>query len=87
MVIFKIYNMSEQVKIFDNPEFGQVRTIEQENKVWFGATDIATALGYSNPRDAIVRHCKSAGVVNHDGTNRTKIRWKSFDSKHYNEVY
>lgn len=74
MVIFKIYNMSEQVKIFDNPEFGQVRTIEQENKVWFGATDIATALGYSNPRDAIVRHCKSAGVVNHDVGVQTGLK-------------
>lgn len=66
--------MSEQVKIFDNPEFGQVRTIEQENKVWFGATDVATALGYSNPRDAIVRHCKSAGVVNHDVGVQTGLK-------------
>lgn len=66
--------MNEQVKIFDNPEFGQIRTIEQENKVWFGATDVATALGYSNPRDAIVRHCKSAGVVNHDVGVQTGIK-------------
>lgn len=63
MVIFKIHNMNEQVKIFDNLDFGQVRTIEQENKVWFGATDVATALGYTNPRKAIIDHCKSAGVT------------------------
>lgn len=66
--------MNEQVKIFDNPEFSQIRTIEQENKVWFGATDVATALGYSNPRDAIVRHCKSAGVVIHDVGVQTGIK-------------
>ena len=38
----------------------------ENGKSWFCATDIATSLGYSNPRDAIVRHCKSHGVVNHD---------------------
>ncbi len=39
-----------EVKIFENEEFGKVRTlIEGEDKVLFCGTDVAQALGYSNP--------------------------------------
>ena len=50
--------------IFNNAEFGQIRTVEVEGKIYFVGKDVANALGYSNPRDAIARHCK--GVVKHD---------------------
>lgn len=53
-----------ELKVFDNPEFGEVRTVEINGKPYFVAKDVANALGYSNPRDAISRHCK--GVVKHD---------------------
>lgn len=52
------------LKIFNNAEFGQIRTVEVEGKIYFVGKDVANALGYSNPRDAIARHCK--GVVKHD---------------------
>ena len=52
------------LKIFNNAEFGQIRTVEINGKIYFVGKDIANALGYSNPRDAIARHCK--GVVKHD---------------------
>lgn len=54
----------EQLQIFNNPVFGHVRTVSLSNKTFFVAKDVANALGYSNPRDAIARHCK--GVVKHD---------------------
>lgn len=54
--------MSE-IKIFENTEFGSVRTIEENGKVMFCGKDVALALGYSNSKDAISRHCK--GVVKH----------------------
>lgn len=44
-------------KIFENPEFGKVRTIEDGGKFLFSGSDVAKALGYSNPRDALRRHC------------------------------
>lgn len=47
------------VKVFKNPSFGDIRTMEFDGKILFAASDIAKALGYSNPRDAILRHCKS----------------------------
>ena len=52
------------MEIFKNPEFGSIRTFEQDGKVLFCGLDIAVALGYSNPRDALRRHCK--GVVKRD---------------------
>lgn len=61
--------MGDELQIFKNPEFGSVRTVEISGKTYFVATDIAKALGYSNPRDAIWRHCK--GVVKHDGVSKT----------------
>lgn len=53
-----------ELQIFNNEEFGQVRTVEIEGKPYFVGKDVANALGYSNPRDAISRHCK--GVVKRD---------------------
>lgn len=45
--------------MFENPEFGNVRTLETEGgKVLFCASDIASALGYAKPQNAIQAHCK-----------------------------
>ena len=52
------------LKIFENSEFGQVRTVEVDGKPYFVASDVAKALGYKNDRDAINRHCR--WVVKHD---------------------
>lgn len=50
-----------ELKLFENPEFGNVRTIETDDgKVMFCGKDIASALGYSRERDAISAHCKGA---------------------------
>lgn len=46
------------LQIFSNPEFGSIRTLDDDGKVIFAATDVAKALGYSNPRDAISKHCR-----------------------------
>lgn len=50
--------MSEMMK-FTNEQFGTVRTIEEDGKILFCASDVAKALGYSRPRDAIAAHCRS----------------------------
>lgn len=61
--------MVNEIKNFNNPEFGDVRTMEIDDKPYFCASDVASMLGYSNTRDAISRHCK--GVVKHDGVSKT----------------
>lgn len=59
------------LKIFRNDQFGEIRTVEEYGTVLFCGSDIAGALGYSNTRDAINRHCKPEGVVKRDGVSQT----------------
>ncbi len=47
-----------ELKTFNNHDFGEVRTLEENGTVLFSGTDVAKALGYSNPRDALARHCR-----------------------------
>ena len=49
-----------ELMIFNNPEFGEIRTIEEDGKVLFCGSDVAKALGYAKPQNAIDRHCKGA---------------------------
>ena len=52
------------LQIFSNPEFGNIRTHEVDGKVYFVGNDVAKALGYINPRKALGDHCK--GVTKRD---------------------
>lgn len=45
-----------ELQVFNNPEFGEVRTIEIDNKPYFVGKDVAEILGYSNPQKAIRDH-------------------------------
>lgn len=49
-----------ELQIFNNPDFGEVRTIEEDGTVLFCGGDVAKALGYKSPKDAVVSHCKGA---------------------------
>lgn len=48
--------MTSNLEIFKNEEFGEIRTVTIDGEPWFVGKDIATALGYSNTRDAIAKH-------------------------------
>lgn len=50
--------MNNKVQIFNNTEFGQFRTVEENGKVLFCGSDVAKALGYDQPHKAIERHCR-----------------------------
>lgn len=41
------------MKIFENPEFGEIRTVELDGEPWLVGKDVAEALGYKNPRQAM----------------------------------
>ena len=49
-----------ELQIFQNEHFGEVRAVEHNGKPYFVANDIARALGYSRPRQAIIDHCKGS---------------------------
>lgn len=46
----------KEIQIFNNPEFGEVRTVSIDGEPWFVGRDIALALGYSNTKDALAKH-------------------------------
>lgn len=48
-----------ELKVFENEEFGKVRIIEENGKPLFCGLDVAKALGYSRPNDAVNDHCRS----------------------------
>lgn len=45
-----------ELQIFSNSEFGEIRTITKDNETYFVGKDVAKALGFTNPRDAIATH-------------------------------
>lgn len=47
-----------QMEIFNNPEFGSIRMIEENGKGLFCGADVARALGYARPNEAVSKHCK-----------------------------
>lgn len=49
-----------EIKIFENQEFGKVRALEIDGKPYFAANDIANALGYKRTADAVTAHCKGS---------------------------
>ena len=57
--------MKNNLTVFKNEQFGQVRTAIENGKVFFCGKDVATALGYADTVNAIKQHCKSGGVVKH----------------------
>ena len=51
--------MENNIQVFNNEEFGEVRVIEENGKPLFCGNDVAKALGYSNAPDAMRRHCRA----------------------------
>ncbi len=49
-----------EITIFKNKEFGRVRVTVINNTPYFNGSDVATALGYTKPQNAISAHCKGA---------------------------
>lgn len=45
-----------ELKVFENPEFGKIRSLEIDGEPWFVGKDVASVLGYSDTSDAIKRH-------------------------------
>ena len=46
----------DNLQIFDSPEFGQIRTIQQNGEPWFVGKDVANILGYQNGSRDVNRH-------------------------------
>ena len=51
------------IEIFKNNDFGEIRTMEQDGKLLFCGSDVAKALGYAIPSKAINTHCKGVSKM------------------------
>ena len=64
----------EELKVFENAEFGSVRTTTVNGEIMFVGKDVAGILGYSNPRKALADHVdeddKTDGVTIRDSIGR-----------------
>lgn len=54
------------LQIFSNPEFGQVRTVEIDGQPWLVGKDVAVALGYKNPQKSLHDHVDAEDVTVND---------------------
>lgn len=63
--------MNNKIQVFSHPQFGNIGTIEMENgKIMFKANDVAKALGYNHPADAVRMHCKGVDVLSTPSENQ-----------------
>lgn len=67
-----------EIKIFENEQFGKVRILEIENEPYFVGKDVAKILGYTNTRKALIDHVEEEDKTSNEtlrvnGTNLTLI--------------
>lgn len=55
---------------FNHEMFGEVRIIDIDGNIWFVANDVAKALGYEKPNNAINAHCRKINKFNYPATGR-----------------
>ena len=75
LCILYAQNISE-IQIFNSnlhPEFGNLRTLTIDNEPWFVGKDVAEALGYKKPENAIANHIsdedKTSTLIQGSGSN------------------
>lgn len=63
------------LQIFDSPDFGQIRTIQQNGEPWFVGKDVADILGYQNGSRDVNRHVDEDDRQNYQ--NGRRLRYKT----------
>ena len=56
--------MNNEIQIFSNEEFGEIRTLAIDDEPWFVGKDVAEILGYANPNEAISDHVDDEDKLN-----------------------
>ncbi len=57
--------MTNEIQIFNSPEFGEIRTVMIDGEPWFVGNDISQVLGYANPKGAIQKHVAEEDKLGH----------------------
>ena len=76
------------IQVFNNPNFGSVRTILIDDEVWFVGKDVAERLGYTNPAKALADHVDDEDKLNNESLSSLGQRggWLINDSGLYSLV-
>ena len=70
------------VFVFENPEFGMVRTVtDEKGEPWFCAKDLCDALGYKRASETVNQHVKSSDTVKHRVARPAKNRFGISEGK------
>ena len=59
--------MTNELQVFQNPAFGQVRGVEIDGEPWLVGKDVAAVLGYKNTKDALSKHVDAEDKLQGDG--------------------
>lgn len=81
--------MSSELTIFENAEFGSIRTVEMDGAPYFVGKDVAEVLAYNEPHKAIVRHIDEDDRMKHpitDITGRVQGTWLINESGLYSLI-
>ncbi len=62
--------MKNEMMVFEKEEFGKVRIVMQDEQPWFVASDVASALGYEKPNNAVNSHCKKVNKISYPETGQ-----------------
>ena len=65
----------KDIQVFSNEQFGQVRVIDIDGEGWLVGKDVAIAVGYNRPSEAIRQHCDEDDTLKHrimDGLGRNQ---------------
>lgn len=67
--------MMNDIRIFENTEFGELEVLWENKKAFFPAIRCAEILGYKNPRKAVLDHCRGDGVTKRDVVSYTENQY------------
>lgn len=77
------------IQIFNNEQFGQVRVITKDGEPWFVGKDVSEILGYLEPNKAITRHTDEDDRIKHpitDNLKRVQETWVINESGLYSLI-
>lgn len=66
--------MMNDIQIFNNPEFGEIRTVVIDDEPWFVGKDIADSLGYTASRNAVAKFVEDEDKLTHQFGDSGQMR-------------
>ena len=79
--------MNNEIQIFSNEEFGEIRTLAIDGEPWFVGKDVVEILGYTNPSKALADHVDDEDKLNNDSLSSLGQRGRLLPYQKRNNGY